>query len=147
MLSTDSIRELENYWLPNITDRGLERLIELLEKGSPFLIHGCFTRAVPMGCLASHVAWHHPDTAHLTQDAGISWLYQVAGLNPATSFVLRDWDGQGSQGWEIRSEILDILKGEQRRRQGIPNDKMDPTETPEFRDIEIGLNEAVATLG
>ena len=78
-------------WLPNITDAGLDRLIELLEKGSPLLIHGCFT-AVPMGCLATHAAWHHPRTAHLTLDAGITWLHRVAGLNPATSHVIREWD-------------------------------------------------------
>src|SRR5215831_211940 len=123
MLSAESAHELQNYWLPNITDGGLERLIELLEKQSPFLIHGCFTRAVPMGCLASHAAWHHPATAHMTQDAGISWLYQVAGLNPGTSFVLKDWDRQGSQNREIREQVLAILKTEQRRRQGISHEK------------------------
>jgi hypothetical protein len=120
MLSVECIRELQESWFPNITDRGLDRLVELLEKDSPYLIHGCFTRSVPMGCLATHAAWHHPITAHLTQDAGISWLYQVAGLNPATSFVLRDWDRRGSQNWEMRAEMLAFLKSEQRRRQGIP---------------------------
>src|SRR6516162_3356198 len=83
MLSADCVRELRSAWLPNLTDAGLDRLIELLEKGSPLLIHGCFTKATPMGCLATHAAWHHPKTAHLTQDAGINWLHRVAGLNPA----------------------------------------------------------------
>ena len=41
-----------------------------------------------MGCLATHAAWHHPETAHLTQDAGINWLHCVAHLNPATSHVI-----------------------------------------------------------
>ena len=88
MLSPECLGELRSAWLPHMTDAGLDRLTELLEKGSPLLIHGCFTRAVPMGCLASHVAWHHPRTAHLTADAGITWLYHVAGLNPATSAVI-----------------------------------------------------------
>ena len=85
MLSPDCLDELRSAWLPNITDAGLERLLDLLEKGSPLLISGCFTRAIPMGCLASQVAWNHPDTDHLNVDAGITWLHQVAGLNPATS--------------------------------------------------------------
>src|SRR5262249_3837980 len=105
MLSNDCLDELRSAWLPNITDGGLERLIDLLEKGSPLLIHGCFTRAVPMGCLASHAAWHHPCTRHLTQDAGISWLHRVARLNPATSHVLREWDRRGANDWELRAEL------------------------------------------
>ena len=92
MLSTECLAELRSAWLPNITERGLDRLIELLEKGQsaadPRLLHP----AVPMGCLATHAAWHHPRTAHLTLDAGITWLHRVAGLNPATSHVMRDWD-------------------------------------------------------
>ncbi len=47
MLSQECIRELQSSWLPNITDAGLDRLIGLLEKHSPLLIHGCFTRAIP----------------------------------------------------------------------------------------------------
>jgi hypothetical protein len=107
---------LRAAWLPNITDSGLDRLIELLEKGSPLLIHGCFTRAVPMGCLATHAAWNHPRTAHLTVDAGISWLHRVAGLNPATSFVIREWDAHGSQDWETRSGLLEVFREERQRR-------------------------------
>ena len=42
MLSQECVRELQWAWLPNITDSGLDRLIELLEKGSPLLVHGCF---------------------------------------------------------------------------------------------------------
>ena len=89
MISAECAAELRSAWLPNLTDPGLDRIIELLENRSPFLIHGCFTKAASQGCLASHAAWHHPRTAHLTQDAGISWLHCVAGLNPATSRVLR----------------------------------------------------------
>jgi hypothetical protein len=104
-----------------MTDTGLDRLIDLLEKASPLLVHGCFTRAVPMGCLATQVGWNHPQTAHLTLDAGISWLHHVAGLNPATSYVIRDWDTRGSQDWEIRAELLKILQEERERRQETPS--------------------------
>ncbi|MGL4551685.1 MAG: hypothetical protein ACRC33_10890, partial [Gemmataceae bacterium] len=77
MLSPECKHELRSAWLPNLTDCALSRLIELLEKASPLLISGCFTRAVPMGCLASHAAWLHPRTEHLTIDAGITWLHRV----------------------------------------------------------------------
>jgi len=116
MLSQESIRELRSAWLPNITDAGLNRLIDLMEKGSPLLIHGCFTRSVPMGCLATQIAWHHPTTSHMTMDAGITWLHSVAKLNPATSHVLRDWDRRGIHDWEVRSELLEHLKGERLKR-------------------------------
>lgn len=116
MLSPDCVRELERAWLPNITDTGLDRLIELLEKGSPLLVHGCFTRALPMGCLATHAAWHHPQTAHLTVDAGITWLHRVAGLNPATSLVIRAWDTQGASDWDTRHELIDCFRQERTRR-------------------------------
>jgi hypothetical protein len=110
MLSPECVHELQTAWLPNLTDTGLDRLIDLLEKGSPLLIHGCFTRALPMGCLATHAGWNHPRTAHLTQDAGICWLYQVAGLNPATSHVIREWDSRGAHDWTVRAEFLEVLK-------------------------------------
>ena len=116
MLSQDCVLELRSSWLPNLTDTGLDRLIDLLEKGSPLLIHGCFTRAVPMGCLATHAAWHHPKTEHLTIDAGINWLHNVAGLNPATSLVIREWDRHCPQDWELRSDLLRHFKDERARR-------------------------------
>ena len=123
MLSQTCREELQGTWLPNITDAGLDRLIELLEQGSPLLIHGSFTRAVPMGCLATHVAWHHPATAHLTVDAGIDWLRRV-GLNPATSQVIREWDRCGTANWEVRAELLAIFKehrqGRRQARAGAP---------------------------
>jgi hypothetical protein len=121
MLTTECLAELRSAWLPNITDTGLQRLIDLLEKASPLLVHGCFTRAVPMGCLASHIAWNHPRTCQLTLDAGITWLHQVAGLNPATSEVLRAWDIQGIRDLELRSALLRELRAEQdtrRQRRG-----------------------------
>ena len=116
MLSPECLRELNNSWLPNITDCGLDRLIDLLEKGSPLLIHGSFTRSVPMGCLATQVAWNHPKTANMTLDAGICWLNRVAGLNPATSHVIREWDRCASFDYEVRCELLAIFRQERDTR-------------------------------
>jgi hypothetical protein len=116
MLSSECLGELRSAWLPNITEAGLVRLLELLEKGSPLLISGCFTRAVPMGCLASQVAWNHPATAHLNVEAGVTWLHQVAGLNPATSHVLREWDLRGASDLDLRSDLAVEVRGELARR-------------------------------
>jgi hypothetical protein len=124
MLSRESVCELRALWLPNITDSGLDRLINLLEQGSPLLVHGCFTRALPMGCLATHAAWHHPRTAHLTVDAGINWLHFVARLNPATSHVIHEWDQAGPQGLEVRFELLQLLKEERDARQAKAADEL-----------------------
>jgi hypothetical protein len=116
MLNAECDRELRTCWLPNITDDGLDRLIDLLEKGSPLLVHGCFTKALPMGCLATHAAWNHPRTSHLTLDAGITWLHRVAGLNPATSQVIREWDSKGAHNWEMRADLLAVFKEERQAR-------------------------------
>lgn len=116
MLPAQSLAELRSAWLPNITDAGLQRLIELLERGSPLLISGCFTRAVPMGCLASHIAWNHPLTEELNIDAGITWLHRVAGLNPATSHVLREWDLRGVSDLDLREALLAELRAERAAR-------------------------------
>ncbi|HEY7428481.1 MAG TPA: hypothetical protein VH682_29885 [Gemmataceae bacterium] len=120
MLSPECLGELRSSWFPHITDAGLDRLVELLEKSSPLLIHGCFTKAVPMGCLATHVAWHHPRTRHLTLDAGITWLHHIAGLNPATSHVLREWDRRGLHDIELRAELLAVFQQERQARQAHP---------------------------
>ena len=116
MLSHQCLHELQTSWLPNISDAGLDRVIELLEKGSPLLIHGSFTRALPMGCLATHVAWNHPATAHLTLDAGICWLHRVANLNPATSHVIREWDRCGAVDYEVRTQLLEAFKEHRQAR-------------------------------
>jgi hypothetical protein len=122
MLCPECLNELRSAWLPNLTNAGLDRLIELLEKGSPLLVHGCFTRAVPMGCLATHAAWHHPRTSHLTFEAGITWLNRVAGLNPATSVVIREWDARGANDLELRAELAAAFRAERdRRRQPVPH--------------------------
>ena len=126
MLSQECLNELRSTWLPNMTGAGLDRLVELLASGSPLLVHGCFTRAVPMGCLATHVAWNHPRTARLTHDAGIAWLSKVACLNPATSHVLRAWDAAGPYDLELRAELLRLFREEQTRRrvdQPVPEGK------------------------
>ena len=127
MLTPQCLDELRSAWLPNMSDSGLERLLSLLESGSPLLVHGCFTRAVPMGCLASHLAWHHPRTAHLTLDAGITWLHQVAHLNPATSQVLREWDRRGVRDLELRADLLAVLREEQRARRMTKESRQAPT--------------------
>lgn len=117
MLSAECLNELRSAWLPNLTDTGLERLLNLLEKGSPLLISGCFTRTIPMGCLASHAAWNHPATEHLNVDAGITWLHGIAGLNPATSSVLREWDRRGACDLDLRTDLIAELRQELARRQ------------------------------
>jgi hypothetical protein len=116
MLSHDCQNELRASWLPNLTDAGLDRLIDMLEKSSPLLIHGCFTRSVPMGCLATHAGWNHPRTAHLTHEAGITWLHSIAGLNPATSHVIREWDRRGASEYTLRAELLDVFRAERAAR-------------------------------
>jgi hypothetical protein len=116
MLSSECRQEWREAWVPHFTDAGLHRLIDLLESGSPLLIAGCFTRALPMGCLATHAAWHHPRTAHLCVDAGITWLHQVARLNPAVSLVLREWDLHGPANWSLRQALLEELYTERDRR-------------------------------
>jgi len=114
--------------LPHITDAGLNRVVELLERASPLLIHGSFSRAVPMGCLATHIAWNHPKTAHLTVEAGISWLNRVARLNPATSRVIREWDRSGLYDLETRGDLLALFREEctRRREQAVPQRQEEP---------------------
>src|SRR5437868_15305663 len=119
MLSHECLHELRTSWMPNITDTGLDRLIDLLEKGSPMLIHGSFTRSVPMGCLATQIAWHHPRTQNMTLDAGICWLNHVAGLNPATSLVIREWDRCAEFNLEVRLELLGLFQNERARRHEV----------------------------
>jgi hypothetical protein len=109
--------EFHSTWLPNITMRGLSRLTELIESGSPLLVHGTFTKACAMGCLATHIAWNHPKTADRADDAGVIWLTKIAGLNPATSAVILAWDRAQSQDWTMRKELVRLLKQEQAQRE------------------------------
>ena len=119
MPPTDAVTEFRRSWLPYTTDAGLDRLINLLEKASPLLIHGAFTRAVPMGCLATQIAWNHPDTAHLQHEAGVMWLCRVARLNPATSSLILAWDRAGVGDYELRQGLLVACREEQARRAGV----------------------------
>jgi hypothetical protein len=128
MLSNEVLNELSSQWLPNISDAGLERVIDLLDKGSPLLLAGRFTSALPTGCLATHIAWHHPAVCHRTEDAGILWLTRIAGLNPATSRVIREWDRHDPRDWGLRRDLLDVLLGERQRRQRSPEVTEAPTE-------------------
>lgn len=116
MLSAECLRELRSAWLPNLTDAALGRLLDLLEKGSPLLVSGCFVRAIPMGCLASHAAWNHPATQCLDVEAGVTWLHAVAGLNPATSYVLTEWDRRGPGDLDLRNDLVAELRDESARR-------------------------------
>ncbi len=126
------LKELRDAWFPHATDDGLARLVQLLESGSPLLIHGSFTRAMPMGCLATHIAWRHPETADLSMDAGIAWLSRVAGLNPATSKVIQAWDCAGMFDWELRSELLKTCKEELTRRLDSAGRCLQTAEIPEM---------------
>ena len=120
MFTAEPLAEFRAAWLPHITDAGLNRIIELLEKASPLLIHGTFTRAVPMGCLASHVGWNHPRSCQFDHDAGIVWLSKVAGLNPATSAVILAWDRYGAGDFQLRSALLEACREEQATRRREP---------------------------
>jgi hypothetical protein len=112
----DPRTEFQGDWLPHVTDEGLSRLFDLLEKSSPLLIHGAFSRVVPMGCLASHIAWNHPATCRLQHEAGVVWLTKVAGLNPATSALVVEWDREGRGNFNLRSRILAACLEERSRR-------------------------------
>lgn len=116
MFSAEFRRELRESWLPHVSDRGLCRIIDLLEKGSQLLLSGRFTSALPTGCLATHIAWHHPAVSHRTEDAGILWLSRIAGLNPATSEVIREWDRHDPREWSFRQHLLGLLYEESQRR-------------------------------
>src|SRR5262245_15427054 len=116
MASHDAVAEFRADWLPHVSNAGLVRLVDLLAKASPLLIHGAFTRTMPMGCLATHIAWNHPRTCRLQHEAGVAWLSKVAGLNPATSAVILAWDQSGIGDFELRSALLAACLEEKARR-------------------------------
>ena len=118
MPPTDAVAEFRHSWLPHVTDSGLSRLTDLLEKASPLLIHGSFTRAVPMGCLATQIAWNHPETEGYEHEAGVMWLCRVARLNPATSALILAWDRAGVGDYELRQGLLAACRDERGRRAG-----------------------------
>jgi len=119
MLHDHCLTELRTSWFPQTTDSGLLRVLELLQEGSPLLIRGAFTSAIPQGCLASHIAWHHPQTQHLQEDAGIIWLSRCAGLNPATSAVLDIWDRSSEPESDISEFFCHAFAMELARRQTL----------------------------
>jgi len=119
MSCSDPVMEFRTAWLPHVSDDGLARITELLEKASPLLIHGAFTRAVPMGCLATHIAWNHGRTRHLQHEAGVTWLSKVAKLNPATSSVILAWDQAGKSNFELRMALVEECRAELDRRNGV----------------------------
>lgn len=119
--------EFRDSWLPHMTDTAIARLIELLETNSPYLIHGSFTRCLPMGCLAAHIAWNHPATQHLDEEAGIVWLTRIAGLNPATSRVIVGWDDAGGRHNPVlRCELLRACYQEQDHRNQYHREQVEP---------------------
>ncbi len=111
-----AMTEFRTAWLPHATTIGLSRLADLLERASPMLIHGAFSRALPQGCLATHIAWNHPITCTLQDEAGVIWLTRVAKLNPATSKLVEEWDRNGIHDWELRSDLLAECRLELERR-------------------------------
>jgi hypothetical protein len=44
------------------------------------------------------------------------WLSRIAGLNPATSHVIRAWDSSGPFDWNLRQDLLAAFKDERDRR-------------------------------
>jgi hypothetical protein len=132
MSTHDPVAEFRAAWLPHVTDGGLNRLIELLEKASPLLVHGTFTRALPMGCLASHIAWNHPETCRFDHEAGVVWLSHVAGLNPATSSVILAWDRHGAGDFQLRTAFLEACRDEQTARK--KSEPQNAARTVEDRD-------------
>jgi hypothetical protein len=123
MSAADPVAEFRTRWLPHVTDEGLGRLIDLLGKASPLLIHGAFTRTVPQGCLASHIGWNHPASCRHQHEAGVVWLSKVAGLNPATSAVILAWDQAGVGDFELRGALLAACLDERARRDGVQREK------------------------
>ena len=82
---------------------------------------------MPMGCLASHIAWNHPRTRSLEHEAGVVWLSKVAGLNPALSAVILAWDRAGNADLDLRADLYDACVEEQARRKATaPSESLEP---------------------
>lgn len=119
--------ELNHRWFPGAVNSALSQVIRLLENASPLLISGCFCRVPPQGCLATQIAWHHPKTCHLVQDAGIVWLDRIANLSPVTSHVLTYWDARGAQDVSFRHFLLDQFRAEKALRHRLGFFQTEPT--------------------
>ena len=72
-----------------------------------------------MGCLATHIAWNHPKTERMTLEAGVCWLNKVAGLNPATSHMIREWDRCAEYDYDNRCELLAAFRHEREARRQL----------------------------
>ena len=115
-----AIQEFRDRWLPNATDEGLNELLELLDNESPMLMRRHWTTKTndvsdfAIGCLATHVAWHHPKTEHLHAAAGFEWLRQVVGLDTRAepSYVINAWD----RGEPMAPVLVELIKEELQRR-------------------------------
>ena len=116
MTFPDCVSEFQQAWLPNITRAGLHRLAQLLDEQSPLLVQGAFTRAIPQGCVASHIAWNHPATHQYNEEAGVLWLTRIAQLNPATSKVILAWDDAGLHDRQLCDTLLSLCRAEMDRR-------------------------------
>ena len=116
MTFPDCVSEFQKAWLPNMTLTGLQRIVELLNESSLLLIHGAFTRAIPQGCIAAHIAWTHPETIDYNEEAGVLWLTRIAKLNPATSKVILAWDENGLHDRELCDMLLSLCQTELEQR-------------------------------
>ena len=121
MLSQGAVDEFRQQWLPNVTDGGLEHLRSLLDQHSPLLVRGNWISDFPpnsevsdfsKGCLATHIAWFHPETAQMHLEAGYQWLHEVVGIQSVASHVLREWDA----GSKVEAELAYLVREEQQRR-------------------------------
>ncbi len=139
MVSTNYVEEFEQCWLPQITNAGLNRLIELLEKGSPFLTHGSFHSGPLRGCLATHIAWNHPQTCYLDEDAGVFWLTKIAHLNPATSKVILSWDELGQANWYMRMELVRLLRMEKEHRENFKETAIENASTAPSGNLQNSI--------
>ena len=133
-----AIAELKSHWFPHTPNAALDRIVSLLESGSPLLINRAFERCAPMGCLATQIAWHHPETSD-APEAGITWLAKLVGLNPGTSQVIRAWDDFGMSNWSLRMELLAAFRDEKLRRQNLLETIIPATEEIELLNPEVSV--------
>lgn len=128
--SPSAVEELHAHWLPNLSDAALTRLSDLLSGRESLLVQCRWTQAGAAGCLATHAGWNDRRTAHLDSNAGPAWLTE-AGIFPG-SHVVAEWDAAAPhayQSWELRSELLQVLRGEQqRRRHAVVQEQPQPAE-------------------
>ena len=61
----------------------------------------------------------------IASQVGVLWLTRVAGLNPATSLVILEWDRLGASDWQARSRLLEVCRRELETRNEEPYEKAD----------------------